>query len=263
MIEEYVKDQEYDTHYSTLNNLRRQIAKKLPVESGMCLLDLATGYGFFAIEVAKAYAGVRITGVDISQSCIENAGKNVEREGFQKCITIVKMDATHMSFSDSQFDMAFNFAGLEDIHMTRGEAGVAKVFREIYRVLKTDSYFAFVVMPPEEMETEAQKIEVNLYSYICGATWLSAARYRDILEMAGFKLKGRKDYYTGKKLTPEQAMVEIRFACESVPEIYGIKTPSFEQVWRRFGSQIEKNGLGQHSKILLMTAYKAEPNQSL
>lgn len=129
------------------------------------------------------------------------------------------------------------------------------------RVLKSDSYFCFVVMPPEEMETGAQKIEVALFSYICDATWLSAKEYEKMLEEAGFRLIKKENYYTGKKLTPEQAKAEIKFACDNAPKIYGVETPPFGKVWKKFGKDIEKHGLGHYSKVVLMIAQKVEEVQ--
>lgn len=111
-------------------------------------------------------------------------------------------------------------------------------------------------MPPEELETEAQRIEVALFSYICDATWLSTRKYEEMLEKAKFRLERKKSYCTGKKLTSEQAKAEIKYACKWVPKIYGIKTPSFEDIWERFGPDIGRHGLGHYSKVVLMLAKK-------
>jgi len=256
VIEQYVSNLEYQTYYQKLNNFRSRIASDLPIKPGMRILDVATGSGFFAMEVARCDSSLKITGIDISQSDIRNARKNLEKQSLQDRIEILEMDTTKMSFPREKFDMAINFTGLEDIHMTRGKAGVQQTFLEVNRVLKPDSYFCFVVMPPEEMETTAQKIEVALFSYICDATWLRTKEFEGILEEAKFKLIRKRSYYTGKKLSPEQAKTEIGFACENVPKIYGINTPSFEEVWARFGRDIEENGLGHYSKIVLMITQK-------
>lgn len=256
MNEQYISDQKFQTCYETLSGVRSKIARDLPLKPGMRILDLATGYAYFAIEVAKLGKSLKIAGIDISQSSIENARKNTEKENLKDQIEILEMDAAKMSFKDHEFDMVVNFTGLEDIHMTRGKEGVKKTFLEVSRVLKPESYFCFAVMPPEEMETEAQKIEVALFSYICNATWLSAVEYEDLLRLSRFELLSRKSYYTGMKLTPEQAKTEIRFAVENDPKIYGIKTRSFEDTWSKFGNQIIENGLGYYSKVLLMTAKK-------
>ncbi len=257
MIERYISNPEYQTYYPKLNGLRSKIAGDLPLKPDMRVLDVATGSGFFAIEVARCETSLQITGIDISQSDIRNAKKNVKRQGCSDRIKIVEMDATKMRFDPEEFDMAINFTGLEDIHMTRGRDGVQKTFSEVSRVLKRKSLFCFVVMPPEEMETQAQKIEVALFSYICDATWLPAKEYGEILQQADFRLISKRSYYTGKKLTPEQAKAEIRFACKTDPKIYGVKTAPFEEVWAKFGQDIEKHGLGHCSKVVLMIAQKA------
>jgi cyclopropane fatty-acyl-phospholipid synthase-like methyltransferase len=256
MIEEYVTNPEYQNYYPKLGGLRQRIAITLPVQPGMSILDVATGEGFFAIEVAKRKSSLKVTGIEITQTGIRDFKKNVKREGLSEQVEVVKMDATQMSFGQEEFDMAVTFTGLEDIHMTRGKAGVERTFHEVNRVLKPGRFFCFVVMPPDEMETEAQRIEVALFSHICDATWLSTGEYRGMLEGAGFRLIQKQNYYTGKKLTTEQAKREIQFAIKNDPKIYGITTPSFEEVWAKFGQQIEKHGLGHYSKVVLMVAQR-------
>lgn len=256
MNEQYISNPEYETYYQKLNELRSRVANDLPIRPRMRILDVATGSGFFAIEIARLDSSLKITGIDISQTDIRNARKNLKKEGFQNRVESLEMDATKMSFQRGEFNMAVNFTGLEDIHMTCGRIGIQRTFLETNRVLIPGSYFCFVVMPPEEMETEAQKIEVALFSYICDATWLSVEEYIEMLDVAKFALIKKRSYLTGKKLTSEQAKAEIRYACKNVPKIYGINTPPFEEIWAEFGHDIEKNGLGHYSKVVLMIAQK-------
>jgi len=259
VTEEYVTDPEYRTYYPKLEGLRLRIAKDLPIKPGMRILDVATGSGFFAMEVARREGSLRITGIDIAASDIRNSKKNLKREGLADRVEVLQMDATKMSFPAGEFDMAVNFTGLEDIHMTRGKAGVEQTFHQVARVIKPEGTFCFVVMPPDEMESEAQRIEVALFSYICNATWLTGKEYESMLEKAGFILVRKKQYYTGKKLTAEQAKAEIKFAIETDPKIYGVATQPFEKVWAKFGRQIEEHGLGHYSKVVLMIAEKSKP----
>jgi ubiquinone/menaquinone biosynthesis C-methylase UbiE len=256
--EEYVTDPEFRTYYPKLGGLRFRIARDLPLKPGMRILDVGTGSAYFAIEVARLDSSVRITGIDIAASDIRNSKKNLKREGLAGRIEIVQMDATEMSFAAEEFDMAVNFTGLEDIHMTRGRAGVERTFHQVARVIKPGSMFCFVVMPSDEMETEAQRIEVALFSYICNATWLTSKEYETMLERAGFVLVKKKQYYTGKKLTAEQAKAEIEFAVDTDPKIYGVATKPFDKVWAEFGKQIEEHGLGHYSKVVLMIARKSD-----
>jgi ubiquinone/menaquinone biosynthesis C-methylase UbiE len=256
MLERYVSDEEYATYFAALNGLRKQIAKDLPLRPGMSILDLATGYGFFSVEIAREHPCVKIVGIDLAPSDLDHARERVANQGLTDRICLVRMDATQMGFTDGGFDAAVNFLGLEDIHMTRGRAGVRKTFLEIARVLKRWGHCCFVGMPPEEMETEAQKIEVELFSYLCGSTWLSSDDYATFLWEAGFHHISKRVYRTGKRLTSAQAKEEIRFACDNVPTIYGVATPSFERVWEQFGRDIERHGLGHYSKVVLFIARK-------
>jgi cyclopropane fatty-acyl-phospholipid synthase-like methyltransferase len=256
MLERYITNKEYPRYFTKLNELRARIAADLPIKPNTRILDLATGYGYFAIEVAKREPNLKIIGIDISKSDVSAFKRNAKRFGLADRLKVIKMDASFMDFPDACFDMVINFMGLEDIHMTRGREGVEKTFVEVSRVLTPGGYFCFTLMPPEEMETEAQRIEVALFSYVCDCTWLSAQEYKGMLEKNGFELIDKRSYYTGKKLTAEQAKEEIRFACENVPRIYGVKTPSFEEAWSRFGTKIEEHGLGHYSRVVLFIAQK-------
>jgi ubiquinone/menaquinone biosynthesis C-methylase UbiE len=255
-VEYYVTDKEYPTCFSKLNNLRHAVLQDIPFRHDMHILDLATGYGFFAIEVAKHDNTLIITGIDIAQGDVIEARKNIEKRKLSNRVDILEMDATTMDFPDEHFDLVVNFLGLEDIYMTRGRAGIQRTFFEVSRVLKPQSNFSFVVMPADKAETEAQKLEMALFSYICNATWLHADEYIAMLEKARFRLISEKNYYTHKKLTPAQAQKEIHFACEHTPQIYGVTTVSFEEAWKRFGRDIEKHGLGHYSKVVLMITRK-------
>jgi ubiquinone/menaquinone biosynthesis C-methylase UbiE len=258
MNEEYITDDEYPDYFLKLNDLRPRIVQALPIKPGMQILDLATGYGIFALEIARAKTDSRIVGIDIADDGTTNAAHKIADRGFADRIDIIRMDASETAFRDMTFDMAVNFLGLEDIHMTRGKEGVRRTFFETERVIKPDGYFNFVVMPPEAMVTEAQKLEVELFSYICGATWLSLDEYLRFLEMSGLRFVDKRAYNTFKKLTPDQAKREIAFACENVPRIYGIKTPPLGKVWSRYGRAIEKYGLGHYSRVILIKSIKSK-----
>lgn len=258
MIEKFVFPTEYPTYYSKLGGLRRKVACDLPIAPGMHILDVATGSGYFALEIAGRDRTLKVTGIDLVQDDIAVGKENVKDLGFEGQIELIAMDATEMAFPDGSFDMAVNFLGLEDIYMTRGHEGVRVTFKEISRVLKPGGCFCLVTMPPEEMESEAQKLESAVFAYICDAEWLSAAEYEGMLKEAGFELFKRGRYYTGKKLTPEQAKEEIKFACVNVPKIYSIETPIFQDVWKRYGKKIEEHGLGHCSKVVAFVAKKTD-----
>ena len=117
MIEKYVSDDEYSTYFSNLNGLRTAIVKDLPIKINQRILDLATGYGYYAIELLKLNNTLEITGIDISENDILNARKNIKELKLGDQIEIIQMDATNMDFSNQEFHMVVNFLGLEDIYL--------------------------------------------------------------------------------------------------------------------------------------------------
>jgi ubiquinone/menaquinone biosynthesis C-methylase UbiE len=131
MKEEYVSAEEYPTYFSELSNLRSIIASDLPIEVSMRILDLGTGHGFFALQLARQEHSLRIVGIDISPSDILRARKKLEGYDFEDRVKFIEMDAADMSFPSASFDMIVNFLGLEDVHMTTGRNGVQDTFLEV------------------------------------------------------------------------------------------------------------------------------------
>jgi SAM-dependent methyltransferase len=256
MREVYLTDDEYKVYFETLGGMRSKVASELPVSPGMCILDIATGYGYFAAEVARRNETLRVIAIDMVWSDVSRSIDIHDRQHLSNRVKTAQMDAAQMAFRDASFDMAVNFLGFEDIHMTRGPEGVEKVFSEIGRVLKPKSHMCSVLMPPDMMETDPQRTEVALYSYLCDATSLPMTRYEAMMGKAGFTVLSHKTFYTGKKLTPEQARTEIRFAVDHVPRLFGRSTPTYEDIWAKFGPAIERHGVGQCSKTVLVVAQK-------
>jgi ubiquinone/menaquinone biosynthesis C-methylase UbiE len=254
--ETYLSDDEYKTYFETLSGMRTKVASELPVSPGMRILDVATGYGYFAVEVARRHETVSVIGIDLVWNDVDHSVATHRGQGLSGRVKAIQMDAAEMGFQDMAFDMAVNFLGLEDIHMTRGREGIEKVCLEVSRVLKPKGHFCTVLMPPDEMETDAQKTEVALYSYICDCRWFPLGQYEAMLARAGFRILRHRAFHTGKKLTPEQAKTEIGFAVEHVPRLFGRATAPYEDIWATFGPAIERHGLGQCSKTVLVVARK-------
>jgi SAM-dependent methyltransferase len=168
------------------------------------------------------------------------------------------MDASDLDFQPESFDTVVNYLGLEDIHMTRGREGIENTFKEVFRVLKPGGLFYMVVMPPDEMETPAQRLEVEVFSHICQATWLNTVDYVQLLKDTGFLYKGKEVYYTGLKLNVKQSREEIKYACDNVSRNYGVKALDFETVWEKYKSKIKLHGMGHYTKTVLMKAKKPE-----
>ena len=253
--ETYIPEKDYADYTVKLDGLRGRIVGALPMEQRMRVLDTATGSALFAIELAKRDPTLKIVAIDASDRAIKTAERRIKEKWLDSSVTAMKMDATRLDFQPSTFGLVTNFMGLDDIHMTRGAQGVRQAVHEVARVLKPRGYFCFTVIPPEEAETPAQRLECETYSYACGATWLPAIKYQEFLRGAGFTLLKRETLYTGKKLQPAQAMQQIGSAIEKA-KTHDVEALPLDEVWKRFSAEIEKEGLGHCSRVVLMIARK-------
>jgi cyclopropane fatty-acyl-phospholipid synthase-like methyltransferase len=71
MREEYASNEEYPAYFETLAGLRNRIAKTLPLKKDMYILHLATGQGYFSVEIAKRWKGIMVTGINLTEGNIE------------------------------------------------------------------------------------------------------------------------------------------------------------------------------------------------
>lgn len=115
----------------TLKDLKRhklmaeQMVKKIPAHGKV--LEIAPGPGYFCIELAKL-GKYQITGLDISKSFVEIAGRNAAEAGLQ--INFREGNASAMPFQDNTFDFTFCQAAFKNF------SEPVKAIAEMYRVLQ-------------------------------------------------------------------------------------------------------------------------------
>jgi ubiquinone/menaquinone biosynthesis C-methylase UbiE len=95
------------------------------------VLDVGTGSGLLAIELAKARGcNFDIVALDISENMIKKARENASRSGVGENVTFVVGTAAALPFPDNSFDLVISYASLH--HWFRPEV----VLQEIARVMK-------------------------------------------------------------------------------------------------------------------------------
>jgi len=87
----------------------RELAQRLAalgIPDGGKVLDVGTGTGFVAIEVAKALRerGVRVVGLDLSPAMLSLAAENAQRAGLNGAVVWREGNAYAMPFADGEFD---------------------------------------------------------------------------------------------------------------------------------------------------------------
>ena len=102
--------------------------------SGGRTLDIGTGSGYLAIELAKDNPERRITGIDVSEEMLKLAIGNADRSGLASRIEFRQAPASALPFPDNSFDLVTSNASL---HLWKDPV---KVFREIIRVTAPEGY---------------------------------------------------------------------------------------------------------------------------
>lgn len=123
------------SHSDSLIEMNTVLANQLDLKPGDHVLDAGCGIGGSSIWLAENY-GVKVTGITISPTQIEQANKNAKRRGVDHLVSFKLEDYTNTSFDDETFDHVW---GLESICYALKKSDFVK---EAYRVLKKGGCFA-------------------------------------------------------------------------------------------------------------------------
>lgn len=105
----------YDEHaLHFMGSVYRRLARKVAalVPAGTRVLDVGTGTGRLAIELAKARPDLHITGVDISEDMLSVARQNAARAGLTETIEFQPAPAVTLPFPDGHFALVTSNASL-------------------------------------------------------------------------------------------------------------------------------------------------------
>lgn len=133
------------------------------VQNKQSALDVATGNGQVAVELAKHFEQVFAT--DISEKQLANA---LQKDN----ITYIKECAEQTSFADGQFDLV---TVAQAIHWFDFDA----FYKEVYRILKPDGVFAVLGYGLFDTLGDAEKLLKHFYHDIIGPYWDTERRYLD------------------------------------------------------------------------------------
>jgi ubiquinone/menaquinone biosynthesis C-methylase UbiE len=96
-------------------------------------LDLGTGPGTVALEMARQRAGLRMVGLDLAAHMVERAQQHAVRAGLQGLWP--QADAHRLPFADDTFDLVVSSFALHHWE------DPVRIFDEIARVLKPDGQY--------------------------------------------------------------------------------------------------------------------------
>jgi ubiquinone/menaquinone biosynthesis C-methylase UbiE len=262
-MNEYLSDREYDDWFFDLGGARDDVIRLLKSRGlgrGFRVLDVAAGHGTLTLKVAQAVREGEVVAAGLANDVRDYKWYRTQvPEGrFSGIVYYMEMDATDLEFEDGRFDFVVNFLGLEDIRMTTGDEGLTRALREMARVTRPGGYVQVAIAVYGDKPDEILLKEVETYIGH-GAVFPPPEFLRERMRENRLEMVEELPLVPGRKLSTRQAKEEIRFACEMSPVIfqkYGVRTRDFEEVWGRFGPEIERVGLAHYSRILCLVARK-------
>ena len=154
---------------------RQRLVKQLAISNPRQVLDIATGTGDLAIQLAKHHKSVNITGVDISENMLSIGREKILKRKLEGRINLKQANSLSLPFADGEFDaamVAFGVRNFEDL---------SKGITEIHRVLKNGgSLYVLEFSMPSRFPMR------NLYRFY----------FRRVLPFVGGIVSGSKSAYT-------------------------------------------------------------------
>lgn len=133
---------------------RRKLIRDLVRKSPAAVLDVATGTGDLAIEIARSLPAVRVTGADISKGMLEVGKVKIVERGLQGRIEMILADSEALPFPDNSFDGVVAAFGVRNFQNPL--AGLS----EMRRVLKPGGFLGIL-----EFGKPANPAFAALYSF--------------------------------------------------------------------------------------------------
>lgn len=127
----------------------RRMAELLPSLETMNVLDVSTGTGAVAIEVAKRHQHADIEGIDLSPGMLQQAKNKVHEEGL-KNITFKQCDIENIPYTNEMFDIVtcgYALFFYPDMEAT---------YQEICKVIKHNGLFIFSSFTNEAFNPHAE-----------------------------------------------------------------------------------------------------------
>jgi len=109
---------------------RKKMIAELNKKQPKVVMDMATGTGDVALEIAKRTDATRIVGVDLSPQMLEIGKKKVKKAGKEQLIEMYVGDSENLSFETNTFD------GVTVAFGVRNYENLEKGLQEMNRVLK-------------------------------------------------------------------------------------------------------------------------------
>jgi ubiquinone/menaquinone biosynthesis C-methylase UbiE len=181
----------------------KNIVDSLNISGKEKILDVGSGRGLYAIEVAKRLSTGKVIGIDVwdeakidnlifhhrlsqpTGNIIKNAQRNAVIEGVDDRIEFISMDANHLRFRSNSFDIVI--CGFVIGHLWKFAPAI---LNEIYRVLKPGGRLILIDSVRDSTYLLLSTPHLFFLSYLKGtkARWFTKRNWYSLIMNAGFKI---------------------------------------------------------------------------
>ena len=153
---------------------RRRTVKRLQLGERPRVLDVATGTGDLAIDIARMTPGATVVGLDPSPGMLAIAAKKLEKKGLADRITLVEGDAQALPYADCEMDAATIAFGIRNV------PDRSLALRELARVVRPGGRICVLELgePRKGMLGAAARFHTRFVVPRLGALLSGAREYR-------------------------------------------------------------------------------------
>lgn len=236
--------------YVIFGEARRWMMTQLDLDDSRIVLDVGSGHGFLAFELA-ATPNAHIVGVDLLGGEQMKTAKGGARLGeLTGKISWVVADGRNMPFSSGSFDAVVSFLSLQDVFMIGREKALDAVINESYRVLNNDGILAFADnFYPECAKNQSQELYQRIHREELGARLPSKSVLVEKLREYGLTGLRELEYEPKLVLDEKESRIELMDIAEAKP--FGIRV-DFEKLWRKYAGQIRTMGMSYPNLLLIL-----------
>ncbi len=116
-----------------------KMVKLIQKDSLFQILDVACGYGTFLAELGWRFPFARLFGLNLDFKGAHGIIFDLLEQANVKTRLVIA-DAIKLPFLPQNFDFVTCFLGLQDIEITRGQTGIIKAIKEMFRVVRSTGH---------------------------------------------------------------------------------------------------------------------------
>jgi len=225
-----------DIFYTTTQNIREEISRKLPIDSETKILVVACRTGETVFYFAKEF-DCKVIGVDLFDANIKEAEKIARREKLTKKVSFAKGHAMRMPMEDESFDLVIFERSLSCYDDKESEV------KECVRVLRKGGTFVMADFTVDQIDAEERE---DLKELTCLVSALSMSEYLELLSESGLKAEGyfKEDIAEKNTKLLMQKWKKIRLFSNIFLKASSADSGRFENLMRKGEKIIKEKRLG-------------------